>query len=128
MASNSSRNISTAPAGSVTPSLRYFSALQSNSTNSSGRLAGAATAFSTFTDSGVTSAPIPLPGITAMRAAGPPFRKGIPANALPPRRQIFRLLDEPGTPKDRALFFHQSAVRATRTQLRHYAMLGLTHF
>src|SRR2546429_4265463 len=62
MASNSSRSISTAPGGNETPSRRYLSALQSNSTNSIARLQGAATAFSTLTACGVTSAPMPSPG------------------------------------------------------------------
>src|SRR5215471_7393317 len=78
MASNSSRSISTAPAGKVTPSRRYLSAPQSNSRNSSVRLVGAQTAFKTFTASGVTSAPMPSPGMTAMRAFAPPFRMGMP--------------------------------------------------
>src|SRR5260370_4437464 len=86
MASNSSRNISTAPAGSETPSRRYLSAPQSNSTNSSERFPTVATARSTFTASGVTSFPIPSPGITAIRAAAPPFRKGIFATNCSPCR------------------------------------------
>jgi len=56
MASNSSRNISTAPGGRDTPSLRYLSAPQSNSTNSMGRFAGLVAACSTLTACGVTSA------------------------------------------------------------------------
>src|SRR5216683_1157069 len=91
MASNSSRNISTAPAGSDTPSRKYLSAPQSNSTNSSARFPAAATARSTFTASGVTSFPIPSPGMTAIRAATPPFRKGLFPTKLfsqPPGRYV----------------------------------------
>src|SRR5260370_20805122 len=84
MASNSSRSISTAPGGSETPSRRYLFALQSNSTNSRGRLATAATAFNTFTACGVTSTPMPSPGITPTRAAAPPFLQGTPGQVLPP--------------------------------------------
>src|SRR6266480_4694053 len=85
MASNSSRSISTAPEGRDTPSRRYLSAPQSNSTKSMDRLAGLVAAWSTFTACGVTSAPMPSPGITAMRAAGPPFRKGMPGKVWPPQ-------------------------------------------
>src|SRR5207253_11369281 len=75
---------STAPEGRDMPSRRYLYAPQSNSTNSIDRLAGLVAARSTFTACGVTSAPMPSPGITAMRAAGPPFRKGMPGKVLPP--------------------------------------------
>src|SRR5215469_3484740 len=85
MASNSSRSISTAPGGKVTPSRRYLSAPQSNSTNSSARLVGAQTALKTLSACGVTSAPMPSPGITAMRALAPPFRMGMPGKVMPPR-------------------------------------------
>src|SRR6267142_2616710 len=89
MASNSSRSISMAPTGRLTPSRRNLSAPQSNSMNSMGRLPDLATARSTFTASGVTSLPMPSPGITAIRAAVPPFRKGMPGKVLPPRRLDF---------------------------------------
>src|SRR5260370_28101829 len=78
-----------------------------------GGLPGAATAFSNLTACGVTSAPMPSPGTTAIRAAGPPFRKGTPGNVLSPRRPSSRRQMEYVDRKDRALFFHQSVVRAT---------------
>src|SRR5450432_2524449 len=76
MASNSSRSISTAPSGRLMFSRRYLSAPQSNSTNSMARCVAAVTVFNTFTASGVTSFPMPSPGITAIRAAVPPRRRG----------------------------------------------------
>ena len=61
---------------------RYLSAPQSNSTNSIFRPVAEVTARSTFTASGVTSLPIPSPGMTAMRAAGPPWRRGVFGTSL----------------------------------------------
>src|SRR6266699_5156097 len=107
MASNSSRSISTAPEGRDTPSRRYLSAPQSNSTKSMDRLAGLVAAWSTFTACGVTSAPMPSPGITAMRAAGPPFRKGMPGKVSPPKPFLIQWA---------GLLFHQSAPRTTTTK------------
>jgi hypothetical protein len=58
--------------------------------------------------------------MTAMRAAGPPLRIGIPAKVLPPQRlPSHRSITGPKQ-NDRALFFHQSAHRATFTQFRQY--------
>src|SRR5262245_54276664 len=67
MASKSFLNISKAPCGSATPSLRYFSAPQSNSTNSRPAAKTSFTRRNTRIDSRVTSMPIPSPGITAIR-------------------------------------------------------------
>src|ERR1700721_1176093 len=67
IASKSRWNISTASAGKVVPSFRYRSAPQSNSFSSTAREPAAAAARRTFTASGITSFPIPSPGITAMR-------------------------------------------------------------
>src|SRR5213594_4386304 len=53
--------------GKATPSLRYFSAPQSNSTNSNPELNTSFTRRSTRMDSRVTSIPIPSPGMTAIR-------------------------------------------------------------
>src|SRR5438552_4097332 len=87
IASDSSRSISTAPDGKDTPSRKYRSAPQSNSTNSICRRADINAARITFTASGVTSFPIPSPGITAILAAAPPLRIGIPAKTIPPRQK-----------------------------------------
>src|SRR5262249_25095093 len=57
---------SSAPGGSVTPSLRYFSALQSNSTNCKPAANFSFTRLRTRMHSRVTSMPMPSPGITAM--------------------------------------------------------------
>src|SRR5579862_1349106 len=76
IASKSFDNISTAPGGSVTPSRRNLSAPQSNSTKSICRPADDATALIALIASGVTSFPMPSPGITAIRAALPPSRIG----------------------------------------------------
>jgi len=73
----------------LTPSRRYLSAPQSNSTNSVERPVAAVTALKTLSASRVTSLPMPSPGITAIRAEGPPFRKGMPGKFLPPRRLDF---------------------------------------
>src|SRR2546422_1775057 len=67
MASKSFRSISNAPAGKAMPSSRYFSAPQSNSTNSNPALNTSFTRRSTRIDSRVTSIPIPSPGTTAIR-------------------------------------------------------------
>src|SRR5712691_1349544 len=76
IASNSLRNISTAPAGSVTPSFKYFSAPQSSSMSSIFLLPAWAATRKTLQASGITSRPMPSPGITAMRKAEPPCLAG----------------------------------------------------
>src|SRR5712692_9696666 len=76
IASNSLRNISTAPAGSVTPSFKYFSAPQSSSMSSIFLLPAWAATRKTLQASGITSRPMPSPGITAMRKAEPPRLAG----------------------------------------------------
>src|SRR6266446_4914460 len=119
MASNSSRSISTAPAGSVTPSRRNLSAPQSNSTNSIDRLVAALTARKTLTASGVTSFPTPSPGMIAIRAAGPPLRKGIPGKDSPPQLQVLNQSDESRELK------RLGAILPSKRGSRHYYQIPL---
>ena len=71
---DSSRSISTA--WRMIFSRRNLSAPQSKCTNSRGRLCLEAAAWIALTATGVTT-PMPSPGMTAMRAFGPPLRRGM---------------------------------------------------